>query len=186
MGHSAEHGDVHRLLGDPAYARAAADSVQALSTPSRLRILARLHSGPASVNEIADSVGMESSAVSHQLRLLRERQALRRRHKGSRGRAGKGKLATGRGHGHNAFGTIGMRRGRAPERTRGLKGARKQRAKGSRSRLPPVPCQLARRSWHQSRLPGRECGSARNPLHRQRPAAGAAAGQAGRPGSRRS
>lgn len=71
MGHSGEHGDVHRLLGDPAYARAAADSVQALSTPSRLRILARLHSGPASVNEIADSVGMESSAVSHQLRLLR-------------------------------------------------------------------------------------------------------------------
>jgi ArsR family transcriptional regulator len=45
--------------------------VQALATPSRLRILARLHAGPASVSEIAQSVGMEGSAVSHQLRLLR-------------------------------------------------------------------------------------------------------------------
>ena len=71
MPHSTEHEDVRRLLDDPEYARRAADSVQALATPSRLRILARLHAGAASVNEIADSVGMESSAVSHQLRLLR-------------------------------------------------------------------------------------------------------------------
>ena len=63
--------DVQRLLGDGGYAHAAAESVQALSTPSRLRILARLHAGPASVGEIADSVGMEGSAVSHQLRMLR-------------------------------------------------------------------------------------------------------------------
>ena len=59
------------MLDDPAFARSAADSTQALSAPSRLRILARLHAGPASVNEIADAVGMEGSAVSHQLRLLR-------------------------------------------------------------------------------------------------------------------
>ena len=45
--------------------------MQALSAPSRLRILARLHAGPASVNELAAAVGMEGSAVSHQLRLLR-------------------------------------------------------------------------------------------------------------------
>lgn len=63
--------DVERLLGDAGYAQAAAESVQALSAPSRLRILARLHAGPAPVSEIADSVGMEGSAVSHQLRLLR-------------------------------------------------------------------------------------------------------------------
>ena len=49
----------------------AAECVQALSTPSRLRILAHLHAGPASVNQIAESVGMEGSAVSHQLRILR-------------------------------------------------------------------------------------------------------------------
>jgi len=71
MAHGREHHDTNRLLEDPAFARTAADSIQALSAPSRLRILARLHAGPASVNEIADSVGMESSAVSHQLRLLR-------------------------------------------------------------------------------------------------------------------
>lgn len=45
--------------------------MQALATPSRVRILGRLHSGPLSVNELAEAVGMEPSAVSHQLRLLR-------------------------------------------------------------------------------------------------------------------
>jgi DNA-binding transcriptional ArsR family regulator len=63
--------DIERLLGDAAFARSAAESIQALSAPSRLRILARLHAGPASVGDIATSVGMEGSAVSHQLRLLR-------------------------------------------------------------------------------------------------------------------
>lgn len=52
-------------------ARAVADTMQALSTPSRLRILGRLHSSPCSVNELAGAVAMEGSAVSHQLRLLR-------------------------------------------------------------------------------------------------------------------
>lgn len=45
--------------------------MQALATPSRVLILGRLHAGPCSVNDLADAVGMESSAVSHQLRLLR-------------------------------------------------------------------------------------------------------------------
>ena len=45
--------------------------MQALSTPSRVRILGRLRAGPCSVNELADAVHMEPSAVSHQLRLLR-------------------------------------------------------------------------------------------------------------------
>ena len=71
MAHGGEHEDTTRLLDDPAFARNAAESIQALSAPSRLRILARLHTGPASVNEIAAAVGMEGSAVSHQLRLLR-------------------------------------------------------------------------------------------------------------------
>ena len=71
MAHGREHGDIDRLLNDAGFAQTAAESVQALSAPSRLRILARLHAGPASVNEIAQSVGMEGSAVSHQLRLLR-------------------------------------------------------------------------------------------------------------------
>jgi DNA-binding transcriptional ArsR family regulator len=70
MAHGREP-DIERLLGDAAFARTAAESIQALSAPSRLRILARLHAGPASVGEIAAGVGMEGSAVSHQLRMLR-------------------------------------------------------------------------------------------------------------------
>jgi ArsR family transcriptional regulator, nickel/cobalt-responsive transcriptional repressor len=66
-----EHADIERLVDDAGYARAAADAMQALAAPSRLRILARLHTGPVTVNELAAAVGMESSAVSHQLRLLR-------------------------------------------------------------------------------------------------------------------
>ena len=45
--------------------------MQALATPSRLRILGRLRQGPAAVGELAADVGMGQSAVSHQLRMLR-------------------------------------------------------------------------------------------------------------------
>ncbi|HVV93504.1 MAG TPA: metalloregulator ArsR/SmtB family transcription factor [Hyphomicrobiales bacterium] len=58
-------------LLDPRVAGQVAETMQALATPSRLRILACLHAGPASVGEIATAVGMDGSAVSHQLRILR-------------------------------------------------------------------------------------------------------------------
>ncbi|MFF5471365.1 ArsR/SmtB family transcription factor [Streptomyces achromogenes] len=48
-----------------------AATLQALATPSRLRILARLQEGPCAATELAEAVGMEQSACSHQLRLLR-------------------------------------------------------------------------------------------------------------------
>jgi ArsR family transcriptional regulator len=48
-----------------------ADTMQALATPSRVLILGSLSEGPRSVGELALAVGMEQSAVSHQLRLLR-------------------------------------------------------------------------------------------------------------------
>ncbi|MGW4910303.1 ArsR/SmtB family transcription factor [Streptomyces sp. NPDC004270] len=48
-----------------------AATLQALATPSRLHILARLQEGPCAATELADAVGMEQSACSHQLRLLR-------------------------------------------------------------------------------------------------------------------
>jgi ArsR family transcriptional regulator, nickel/cobalt-responsive transcriptional repressor len=51
--------------------QAVAETMQALATPSRLRILGRLHARPCPVNELAVAVGMEASAVSHQLRVLR-------------------------------------------------------------------------------------------------------------------
>jgi DNA-binding transcriptional ArsR family regulator len=49
-----------------------ADTMFALSTPSRLQILVCLRSGTRTVSEIVAAVGMEQSAVSHQLRVLRQ------------------------------------------------------------------------------------------------------------------
>src|SRR5579875_2859696 len=52
-------------------ARSVAETMQALATPSRVRILSRLAAGPCSVGDLADEIGMEQSAVSQQLRVLR-------------------------------------------------------------------------------------------------------------------
>jgi DNA-binding transcriptional ArsR family regulator len=52
-------------------AREVAEAMQALAAPSRVRILARLRESPCSVTALAEAVGMEQSAVSHQLRVLR-------------------------------------------------------------------------------------------------------------------
>ena len=52
---------------DARTAKTVAATMQALATPSRLLIHGRLRNGTATVGE----VGMEQSAVSHQLRLLR-------------------------------------------------------------------------------------------------------------------
>jgi DNA-binding transcriptional ArsR family regulator len=49
-----------------------ADTMFALSTPSRVEILGCLLDGPHSVKELTESLGMEQSAVSHQLRVLRD------------------------------------------------------------------------------------------------------------------
>jgi ArsR family transcriptional regulator, nickel/cobalt-responsive transcriptional repressor len=56
---------------DAAFAGVVAETMQALATASRVRLLGQLHAGPRSVGELAEAVGMEPSAVSHQLRLLR-------------------------------------------------------------------------------------------------------------------
>ena len=56
---------------DGATARVVAETMQALATPSRVRILSRLGAGPCSVGELALEVSMEQSAVSQQLRVLR-------------------------------------------------------------------------------------------------------------------
>jgi DNA-binding transcriptional ArsR family regulator len=67
------HGDSDRSAAqlDARFAGVVADTMQALATPSRVLILGRLSGGACSVNELADAVGMEPSAVSHQLRVLR-------------------------------------------------------------------------------------------------------------------
>ncbi|MFI8849059.1 metalloregulator ArsR/SmtB family transcription factor [Streptomyces sp. 891-h] len=74
MGHGAntpEPGAARRTRLTPENAPQVATTLQALSTPSRLLILARLREGPCAATELANSVGMEQSACSHQLRLLR-------------------------------------------------------------------------------------------------------------------
>jgi ArsR family transcriptional regulator, nickel/cobalt-responsive transcriptional repressor len=56
---------------DASTAREVAQTMAALSTPSRVRILGRLRESPCSVGDLAVAVEMEQSAVSHQLRILR-------------------------------------------------------------------------------------------------------------------
>jgi DNA-binding transcriptional ArsR family regulator len=69
MGHGVQPSPLD--LVDPEVAGPVAETLQALATPSRLRILAHLTLGDSPVNELAAAVGMEPSAVSHQLRILR-------------------------------------------------------------------------------------------------------------------
>ena len=56
---------------DAASAASVAQTMQALAAPSRLLILSRLRREPCTVTRLAADIGMEQSAVSHQLRLLR-------------------------------------------------------------------------------------------------------------------
>ncbi|RFU39756.1 ArsR family transcriptional regulator [Actinomadura logoneensis] len=73
MGHGAAPpaDDVPRTPLTAAGAAHVANTLQALATPSRLLILSRLREGPLPATELAAEVGMEQSACSHQLRLLR-------------------------------------------------------------------------------------------------------------------
>ncbi len=73
MGHGADarSSATTRERLDAVGAADVAATLQALATPSRLHILARLQEGPCSVSDLAGAVGMEASACSHQLRLLR-------------------------------------------------------------------------------------------------------------------
>jgi DNA-binding transcriptional ArsR family regulator len=58
---------------DLAAATSVAATLQGLATPSRLMLLATLSThGPQTVGELTAAVAMEQSAVSHQLRVLRE------------------------------------------------------------------------------------------------------------------
>ena len=68
MGHGVEP-DLEFLSSQTA--RSVAETMQALATPSRVRILSRLAAGSCSVGELAREVDMEQSAVSQQLRVLR-------------------------------------------------------------------------------------------------------------------
>jgi DNA-binding transcriptional ArsR family regulator len=70
MGHGIR-GHVTPAAIDAQLAKTVAERMQVLASPSRVQILGRLKQGSCSVGELAEAVGMESSAVSHQLRVLR-------------------------------------------------------------------------------------------------------------------
>ena len=65
------HSSVRRPLSRPA-AQDIARLMGALSTASRVRILARLRVSPCAVGELSAELEMEQPAVSHQLRVLRD------------------------------------------------------------------------------------------------------------------
>jgi DNA-binding transcriptional ArsR family regulator len=70
MAHGVQ-GKTHSGELDAATAHEVAQTMQALATPSRVRILGRLRQSPCAVGDLAVAVGMERSAVSQQLRVLR-------------------------------------------------------------------------------------------------------------------
>lgn len=67
VGHGVGGSDTPAALLDAEGAATVAATLQALATPSRLLMLTRLRQSPCSVGELADAVGMEQSAVSHQI-----------------------------------------------------------------------------------------------------------------------
>ena len=71
MGHGVQGRDTPPARLDADSAAAVAETLQALTAPSRLLILSRLRQSPSTVTDLIEAVGMEQSAVSHQLRLLR-------------------------------------------------------------------------------------------------------------------
>src|SRR5664280_132757 len=70
MGHGVD-GRAPQARLDAATAESVADTLSALTAPSRLLILGRLRECPASVTELTEALGLEQSAISHQLRVLR-------------------------------------------------------------------------------------------------------------------
>ncbi len=56
---------------------------QALSDPTRLKILYALTKRPCCVRDLAILVGVSESAVSHQLRLLRDRHLVKQKREGN-------------------------------------------------------------------------------------------------------
>jgi DNA-binding transcriptional ArsR family regulator len=71
MGHGVQGRDTPPAKLDASSAAAVAETLQALTAPSRLLILSQLREKPSTVTELIEAVGMEQSAISHQLRLLR-------------------------------------------------------------------------------------------------------------------
>jgi ArsR family transcriptional regulator len=66
----------------PAHVESVAETFRMLGDPTRVRILDALGTGELCVGNLARSVGISESAVSHQLRLLRGMRLVRPRRSG--------------------------------------------------------------------------------------------------------
>jgi DNA-binding transcriptional ArsR family regulator len=84
MPHPAEHGDANRVLPN-AEAEGLAEALRAFGSASRLKLLWALLDGEQTVEALAAAAGMEQSAVSHQLRLLRQQRLVAVRRDGRHG-----------------------------------------------------------------------------------------------------
>jgi DNA-binding transcriptional ArsR family regulator len=70
MPHPAEHAPVSLALGADE-AEALTETLKALASPGRLRLLTALLAGEQNVESLAETAGLSLSATSHHLRLLR-------------------------------------------------------------------------------------------------------------------
>lgn len=73
---------VRQGLTDPQTAEQLAQVFRALADPTRVRIVSALAETELCVGDLAAVLGMSISAVSHQLRLLRELRIVRKRRQG--------------------------------------------------------------------------------------------------------
>src|SRR3954467_2025547 len=81
MPHPAEHDAPARVLGADE-AEELAETLKALASPGRLRLLTDLLGGPRTVEELAAAAELSVSATSHHLRLLRSLRLVRARRDG--------------------------------------------------------------------------------------------------------
>jgi DNA-binding transcriptional ArsR family regulator len=70
MPHPSEHSPASRPLGADE-AQDVAETLKALASPSRLRVLAELVDGERTVEQLAAAAELSPSATSHNLRILR-------------------------------------------------------------------------------------------------------------------
>jgi DNA-binding transcriptional ArsR family regulator len=79
--HPSEHAPPSRPL-DADEAQDLTETLKALASPSRLRVLAELVAGERTVEQLAAAAGLSPSATSHNLRILRSLRLVRTRRDG--------------------------------------------------------------------------------------------------------
>ncbi len=81
MPHPSEHREADRALA-PGEAEDLAETLKALASPGRLRVLVELLGGDRTVEQLAAAADLSPSATSHHLRLLRSLRLVRARRDG--------------------------------------------------------------------------------------------------------